>query len=132
MFTTQIRIRRALVGAALVLLPLGSVAAASGNDGDQGQQDVLITEQEQQRYERRMSQALDEWENRVETATEAGSEKAEALSEAGRRELSDVWSDVRQDWHKLEDASGEAWQESREAFEDSMRTLEKRWEELES
>lgn len=130
MFTIRHLSRCLLAVAVSAIIPLGSVAAASDEGDGASRQDVMITEQEQQRYERRMRETLDEWGDRVESATAAGSEKAEAMTEAGRRELSAVWSDVQQDWRKLENASGQAWQESREAFEDSMHSLEERWKEL--
>ncbi|MBA1145708.1 hypothetical protein H0Z60_01425 [Ectothiorhodospiraceae bacterium WFHF3C12] len=124
--------RRILLGSALALMPLVAAQAASGGEGEQDGEQTLLTEEEQARYERRMRQTLSEWRERVESATEAGSERAEELTEAGRRELNAVWDDAREDWRKLEEATGEAWQDSRRTFEQSMQALEKRWDALNS
>lgn len=104
--------------------------AEAGND--QGNQDVLITEEQQRRYKREMEQQVNKWRRKVEQATEQGGDKARQLGEAGQRKLKSAWGQVQQDWEKVKDASGEAWQKSREKLDRSMDELHRQWKDLTS
>jgi len=81
------------------------------------------TDTERARYAGQAKQRMSEWEGRLDKAAKGAGTGA---NEAGRK-LDGAWSDVKNKWSGVENASNDGWKRAKADFEQAWKKLERTW-----
>lgn len=79
-------------------------------------------------YEAKMRQTLSDWEMKLD---QAKAESGEMADDAGA-EVNEAWASLQDQWSKLQDASGDAWEDTKQSVDEGMERLQDAWDELAS
>ena len=79
-------------------------------------------------YERRIAQEIDQWKSKVSSYTEEAKQDGKEMRKAAAQKLERAWVNVQQEWDKLKDSSGEAWEATKARFENAWQDFEEAWQ----
>jgi len=83
--------------------------------------------QKRQEYQERAQRQMDEWGHKMSAATESAKENGKELAADAQAELDHAWSDTKEQWAKLQQASADGWERARTAYERASRKMRDEW-----
>lgn len=78
-------------------------------------------------YQERAQRQMDEWGQKINRAAESAKERGKRLTDNAQAELDKAWSETREQWAKLQQASADGWERTRTAYERASRKMRDEW-----